>query len=135
MKPEKNRYYLLNSDRDNVLRLLGCGLSTSEIANMLGISKSTVSYVRQAHNACITKDAEALRRLTTFVKPTVEWAMKVTGTDVSILDKPVPVEEAPATVEEAPVVDVPTNNDDIVAMRGLLSGIYNMLTEIHDMLK
>lgn len=134
MKTEKNRYYLLNSDRDNVLRLIGCGLSTSEIAKMLGMSKSTVSYINQAYNACVKKDVEALRKLTTFVKPTVEWAMQVTGTDASILEEPVIV-DVPETAEEAPVVNDPHKPDDIATIVGLLSGIYNMLTDIRDMLK
>ena len=140
MKPETTaRHFITDLERNTALKLIGCGLSNVEIAEIMHISKSSVSYIRQAHTACINKDWEALQKLSTSIRPTVDWAMKVTGTDKAFLEtfgKPAP--EADTTASESAPTEVavdPITREDFVEMRGLLSGIYNLLTEIRDILK
>jgi transcriptional regulator with XRE-family HTH domain len=136
MKPENTKHRLTDKDRDQVLKLIVCGLSTDEIAEIMHISTSTVSYIRQAHTACMNKDWSTLQRLSTTTRPTVDWAMKVTGTDKVFLEEFPKVEfpelEAPVpTPEPAPCV----HPGNLYEMYEVLTDIRSLLTEIRDMLK
>lgn len=138
MKPENITYVkktLTDADRDTCLKLLGCGLSTLEIVNVMHISKSTVSNIRQCHTACVNKDWGTVRRLSVTLKPTVEWALKVTNS-VDEYQKAcdATLAELVGGTEEEPVSATVTA-EDVQNINGLLSGIYNLLTEIRDMLK
>lgn len=137
MKPKKatkTKRYLTDSDRDAVLRLIGCGLTSKEIADTLRISISTVSYVRQAHNACLKTDWSALQKLSTVCRSTVDWAMKVTGTDkvfTETFGEPGAQDE---TTEPEPVAPSITK-EDISSLQNTLQDICYLLTEIRDLLK
>jgi hypothetical protein len=138
MKSEKTktpRRTLKDSDRDTVLRLSNCGLGNQEIADILHISDSTVSNIRQAHAACIKQDWSTLQKLSTFIRPTVDWAMRVTGTDkvfdVLFNEPPAPPADAPAP---APTPDTITR-EDFLSLTTALQDICYLLTEIRDTLK
>ena len=81
MKPENTKRYLTDKDRDAALKLLVCGLQVGEIAEIMHCSKSTINYIRQTHTACVNKDWSVLQKLDSVVKPTVDWALKITGTE------------------------------------------------------
>ena len=145
MKPEKTtrvRRDLNDAERDNVLKLLGCGLSQHEIANMLHISRSCVGNINQAHTACLAEDWSILQKLSTKTMSTVNWAMKVTGKD-KVFDEIFPKEPEPSvtgpTVDDTPsptpaIPDYITR-EDFASLNNTLQDICYLLTEIRDMLK
>ena len=92
--------YITDSDRDNILKLHECGISTKEIESMLHISRSSINYILNAYKACVSKNYYALHKLMKSFKPTVAWAMKVTNTDPTVLEN-LPEEVKP---EEAPLI-------------------------------
>lgn len=140
MKNETTKHKLTDTERNNVLKLLTCGLSTKEIAEIVGISTSTVSYIRQAHTACINKDWSTLQKLSTDCRAVVDWAMKVTGTDKVFLKEFPKVEpdyelEAPKTEpapEPAPAV---VTREEFLALYASVQDICNLLIDIRDTLK
>lgn len=140
MKSEKTSILkprLTDDDRNNCLRLINCGLSTNEIATIMRISKSTVSYIRQAHTACLAKDWSTLQRLSIEVKSTVEWAMKLTGMDKVFEEEFLKEPEQPEPEVEAPKVEpVPyIHPGNLYEMYEVLTDIRSLLTEIRDILK
>lgn len=139
METERTKRYLTDKDRDDVLKLLTCGLNTQEIAEIMHISKSTVSYIRQAHTACINKDWSTLQRLSTSISAITEWAMKVTGIDKEFLETfPKEPEEQPVQESAPAPVVVPepvVTREDFLAMYATMQDIRSLLTEIRDMLK
>ena len=75
MKPEtpkQSKWRLTDKDRDQVLKLIVCGLPTKEIAEIMHVSTSTVSYIRQAHTACINQDWSVLQKLSMDCRLTVD---------------------------------------------------------------
>jgi hypothetical protein len=131
------RRWLTDTDRDNALRLLGCGLSVKEIAPIMKLSKSSIQYIKQAHTACIEKDWSTLQRMSTTCRPTVDWAMRVTGTDKVFLET-FPKEEEPVEETKEPeVTPTPENitREDFLSMYATMSDIRNLLIEIRDILK
>lgn len=137
MKTEtpKKKHNLTDRDRDQVLKLLVCGLPTKEIAEIMHISTSSVSYIRQAHTACMNKDWDILCRLYKDSRTLVEWALKATGTEKEFAEmftsEPIPEVEAP---KPEPVPETPTR-EDFYAMYATLQDIRSLLTDIRDMLK
>lgn len=140
MKPEKTktqRRVLTDADRDNALRLIGCGLSNVEIADIMHISDSTVANIRNAHTACIYRDWSTLQKLSTFVRPTVDWAMKLTGAD-KVFEETFPKEqgETPADVQvESTTAPETITKEDFVSLQNTLQDICYLLTEIRDIIK
>lgn len=141
MKPEntkQSKWKLTDKDRDQVLKLMTCGLPTKEIADIMHISTSTVCYIRQAHTACINKDWSTLQRLSLDSRPTVDWAMRVTGTDKVFEEtfpkEPEPEVETPKT-EPATVVEPAITREDFLQLSNTLQDIVYLLTEIRDTLK
>lgn len=136
MQQEKQKRYLTDKDRDDILKLIVCGLSTKEIADIMHISTSTVSYVRQAHTACMNKDWSTLQKLSTVVRTTVDWAMRVTGTDKVFEEtfKTAPEETTPTPEQSAPSNET-ISREDFLTLSNTLQDICYLLTEIRDMLK
>ena len=132
------KHHLSDEERNQVLKLINCALPTREIAKIMHISNSTVSYVRQAHTACIDKDWNTLQRLSAGpARATTEWAMKITGTDKAFIEtfgKPV---DAPAEVaEEGKVVNTTAIDPrNLYEMYEVLVDLRSLLTEIRDILK
>lgn len=135
------KHNLSDEERNQILKLMNCGLATQEIADIMHVSKSSISYIRQAHTACVDKDWSALQRLSTSgSRPAVEWAMKLTGVDKifeETFKKPREnVEEPVAVAEEGKVVDtLPITREDFLAMYATMQDIRSLLTEIRDVLK
>lgn len=131
------KHNLSDEERNQCLKLITCGLPTNEIADIMHISKSSVSYIRQAHTACISKDWDTLQRLSTSgSRPAVDWAMRLTGADKEFLETFGTPDKYKPT--DGPVVDVPTDpitREDILAMYATLQDIRSLLTEIRDTLK
>lgn len=136
MKPEIKRRNLTDTDRDAILKLVVCGLTTDEIMSIVNSSRSAVSYVRQAHHACLNKDWSALQRMSQHNRAVVDWAMRVTGTD-RVFAETFPKEPEPEQSVAEPAVEVPDQitREDILAMYGTLQDIRSLLTDIRDMLK
>ncbi len=132
------KHNLSDEERNQCLRLMNCGITTQEIADIMHISKSTVSYIRQAHTACLAKDWDTLQKLsTTGHRPVVDWAMKITGAD-KIFEETFKKPEEPVKEvarEEDIVVTEPITREDVLAMYGTLQDIRSLLVEIRDMLK
>lgn len=132
MKTEKKttlvKHHLTDADRDACMKLWQHGLSCMEIARLVPVSKSTVGYIKRAYTACIDKNWDILREMSTYCKPTVDWAMKVTNTTYPIDTTPLP--EEPAEIPEVEMLPVPNDADDI---RTLLKDIRSLLTDIRDM--
>lgn len=135
------KHNLSDEERNQILKLMNCGLATQEIADIMHVSKSTISYIRQAHTACLDNDWSTLQRLSSSgVRPTVDWAMKLTGVDKvfeETFKKPREnVEEPVAVAEEGKVVDtLPITREDFLAMYSTMQDIRSLLTEIRDVLK
>ena len=138
MKHKETKRQLTDKDRDAALRLIVCGLSTSEIADTMRISRSTVSYIRQAHTACIEKDWSTLQKLSTTCRTVVDWAMRVTGTDKDFENLFKEEEPTPAP-EQSESVPAPTTEqitrEDFLTLSNTLQDMCYLLTEIRDMLK
>ena len=136
MKDLTTKRNLTDDDRNNCLKLLSCGLSASEIADIMGVSASTVYYIRQAHAACLSKDFDTLRMLDKKCSPVVRWATQLTNT--AFPDEAVPVVEEPVTPaepEEKPAANTILTREFMLATFDALSDIRNLLTEIRDLLK
>ena len=138
MKTETTRQAhgrLTDKDREAVLKLITCGLPTKEIADIMHISTSTVSYIRQAHAACLNKDWSTLQRLSIDSSATTEWAMRITGTDKVFLETfpkdDEPEVEAP---KSEPAVEVVTR-EEFLALYASVQDIRNLLIDIRDILK
>lgn len=140
MKTEKpTKHYLNDKDRDAVLKLITCGLSTDEIAGICKCSTSTISYIRQAHTACINRDWTTLQKLSTTTRPTVDWAMKVTGTD-KVFAEEFKEEQKPEEPVTGPTVDVTpapavVTREEFLALYASVQDICNLLIDIRDTLK
>lgn len=136
MKPETSKHKLTDRERDDVLKLIVCGLPTDDIAGIMHISKSSVSYIRQAHNACLNQDCSTLQRLSTTTGATVEWAMRVTGTDKVFL-KEFPKAEPDYGLEAPKHEPAPEtiSKEDFYAAYATLQDIRSLLIEIRDILK
>lgn len=143
MKPETptTRHWITDADRDNVLRLYDCGLSAKEIAPIMKISRSAIQYIKQAHTACVEKDWSTLQKLSTYCRPTVDWAMKLTGTDKVFLEtfgtpeKNEPAEETPTVDHTHNIIPETISRDDLLAMYATMQDVRNLLIEIRDILK
>lgn len=138
------KHTLSDEERNQCLRLMNCGLATREIADIMHISTSTVSYIRQAHTACISKDWSTLQRLSTSgpARASVEWAMKITGTDKTFLEtfgKPTEPEqsESDATTDDATAGEIVSTitREDFLAMYATMQDIRSLLTDIRNILK
>lgn len=129
------KHKLTDAERSSCLRLIECGLPTDEIATIMHISKSTVSYIRQAHTACLAQDWSTLQKLSTQCRPTVDWAMKITGADKTFNEtfgEPNANKE-PAQTAPAPVETI--SKEDFQSLTNMLQDISYLLTEIRDALK
>ena len=124
----QTRRHLTDADRNSCLKLLTCGLSTDEIVDIMHISRSTVSNIRQAHTACLNKDWSVLQRLSTESRATVDWAMQVTGAekDFQEIFNSAKITVAPDAVNE-PVDFQFKIYDTLLDIRNLLADIYNKL--------
>lgn len=100
VKPTNPRKTFTDSDRNAVLKLSDAGLSVEEIVSITGISSASVYSIKQVYKACIDKDWSTLQRLSCSYRATVDWAMRITGTDKVFLET-FPKEDEP----EAPVVE------------------------------
>ena len=132
------KHHLSDEERNQILKLINCALPTREIAKIMHISNSTVSYVRQAHTACIDKDWNTLQRLSAGpARATTAWAMKITGTDKVFLETfGKPVDEPVEVAEEGKVVATASiTREDFLAMYATMQDIRSLLTEIRDTLK
>ena len=127
------KHNLSDEERNQCLRMLNCGITTQEIADIMHISKSTVSYIRQAHTACLAEDWSLLQKLhATGHRPMVEWALKITNSEVKYKEY---FSLVPATAEpeqSAPSTDASVSNEDILSV---LKDIRMVLVEIREMLK
>ena len=135
------KHTLSDDERNQVLKLINCGLATREIADIMHISTSTVSYIRQAHTACIDKDWTTLQKLSTSpASASVEWAMKITGVDKlfkKTFGEPKTADESvkePEQTTAAPVVET-ISKEDFNVLSATLQDICYLLTEIRDTLK
>ena len=135
------KHHLSDEERNQILKLINCALTTKEIADIMHISKSSVGYVRQAHSACLTQDWDTLQRLSTSgVRPTVDWAMKITGADkvfAETFKKPTEPVEQDEVAEEGMTEVVPETitKEDFYAAYATLQDIRSLLVEIRDILK
>lgn len=134
MNTEKSKKaHITDSDRDNILQLHKCGISTKQIESMLHISRSSINYILHAHRACVEKDYYDLRNLMKHFKPTVAWAMKVTNTDPSVLDN-LPEEVKPTEKVADPAITSETvTREDFLAILTTLQNIRNLLIELREM--
>lgn len=131
------KHNLSDEERNQCLKLMNCGLATQEIADIMHVSKSTVSYIRQGHTACLNRDWDTLQKLsTTGHRPVVDWAMKLTGVD-KIFEETFKKPEEPVEVaEEGDIVDnLPVTREDFLAMYATMQDIRSLLTDIRDALK
>lgn len=121
-------------ERNSIIKLFTCGCNTQEIAEIMHLSKSSVSYVRQAHAAALDRDWSTLQRLSNTCEAVVRWAMKVTGAEKTFeelfKEEPEPVVEllAPCAIE-------PVDPRNLYEMYEVLTDIRSLLTEIRDILK
>lgn len=127
---------ITDTERNSIIKLFTCGCDSTEIAEIMHLSKSSVLYVRQAHNAAMNQDRSTLQRLSNTCEAVVRWAMKATGADKTFEDlfkeEPEPAVEAPAPVAvPEPVV----TREDFFAMYAAMQDIRNLLIEIRDILK
>ena len=135
VKPESSRHWYSDDDRARVIRLFDAGLSATEVADTLKISKSVVYFIKQAHTACIKQDWSTLQKLSITHRSTVDWAMRFTGTDKIFAE----FEKTPEKDVE-PAVE-PVNNpnaitrEDFLSLQNTLQDICYLLTEIRDALK
>ena len=61
MKDIAPRRRLTDDDRNACLKLITCGLSCQEIADIMKSSRSAVAFIKQTYNACLSKDFDTLR--------------------------------------------------------------------------
>ena len=137
MKPENPAYVkrnLTDADRNTCLKLLNCGLSVQEIIDIMHISRSTIYFIKQAHIACLNKDWSTIQKLSTESRPTVDWAMKITGVDKladEIFGKP----KTEEPVAEPVAGNAPSSTADTDKIYKALADICSLLTEIRDIIK
>ena len=79
MKDLNTKRKLTDEDRNQCLKLITCGLSAQDIADIMKFSRSAVAFIKQTYNACLSKDFDTLRRLSASHNSTVVWAMQLTG--------------------------------------------------------
>jgi hypothetical protein len=139
---KKPKHNLTDRERDNCLKLLTCGLSTNEVADIVGISRASVGYMKQAHIAAINQDWSTLQRLSVICKNTVDWAMRITGADEVFKEtfgepttagEPEPAGE-PEITQTMPAPEAITRAE-FDYLKQSLSDICHLLIEIRDMLK
>ena len=65
--------------RDTMLRLSNAGLKAPEIAPILNVSQSSVSYTLQCYKAVESEEWETVRRLTISQSSGVRWALDKLG--------------------------------------------------------
>ena len=142
MKDLNIKRNLTDDDRNKCLKLVSCGLSAAEIADIMGVSNSTVYYIRQAHTACLNKDFDTLNTLSKKCYPVVQWATQLTGVtfpdeEIPVTEEPIVPEEsaAPTEPEEKPTAADILTREFMLATFDALSDIRNLLTEIRDILK
>ena len=135
MKDLNTKRRLTDEDRNQCLKLITCGLSTQDIADIMKCSRSAVAFIKQTYNACLSKDFDTLRRLSTNHNSTVLWAMQLTG--ITFPDNAPAVSEpkVPDKAEEKPSADAVITREFMLATFDALSDIRNLLTEIRDILK
>ena len=135
----RTRHRTTDADRENIMKLVERGLTANEVAEIMHISTSSVNHVRQAHRAAVTRDWSALQKLSTEIRQTVEWAMKVTGADKEFKetfgspDEPEQTVASP-TVDNTPAPD-PITREDFLKLCNTMQDICYLLTEVRDMLK
>ena len=139
MKPKKETRHsnLTDADRDTIMRLTACGLSSEEIADIMKCAPSSVRYIKQIYAACINQDWEVLHRLSVSWCSATAWAMSRTGLSWDDEPKSEPV-VAEVTIDEPNNVDATHNiplDDVVVSMSKTLVDIRNLLTEIRDLIK
>lgn len=135
MRDLTNRRRLTDEDRNQCLKLITCGLSTQDIADIMKSSRSAVAFIKQTYNACLSKDFDTLRRLSASHNSTVVWAMQLTG--ITFPDNAPVVKEpkVPDKTEEKPTADTIISREFMLATFDALSDIRSLLTEIRDILK
>lgn len=136
MKDTATRRRLTDDDRNACIKLSTCGLSNQEIADILKVSYSSVAYIKQIYAACLDKDFDTLRRLSTNHSATIAWATQLTN--ITIPDEKTTVVEEPeaksAPAEKPDANDILTR-EFMLSTFDALSDIRALLTEIRDILK
>ena len=135
VKPESQRHWYTDSERDSVIRLFDAGLSANEIAKIVKVSRTVVYSIRQAHQACIARDWSTLQKMSIMNRPTVDWAMKVTGTDKVFLETFPKEDDEPEAPAPVAVPEPVITRDDFLAMYAVMQDVRSLLTDIRDMLK
>jgi len=135
MKDIATKRRLTDEDRNACLKLITCGLSNQEIADIMKTSASSVAYIKQIHTACLSKDFDTLRRLSTNHNSAVLWAMQLTG--ITFPDNAPAVSEPKVNdkTEEKPEANDILTREYMLATFDMFSEIRNLLTEIRDILK
>lgn len=132
---KKPRKTYTDADRDAIIRLHQCGLSVEEIVEILHFSRTYIYVIMQAHRACIEQDWSALQKLSLTNKPTVDWAMRVTGADAVFAEtfpKEEPVDDSAPAVQPVPEY---VTREDFLCLQDTLLTILGTLTQIRDVLK
>ena len=135
MKDTNTKRRLTDEDRNTCLKLITCGLSCQEIADIVKSSRSAVAFIKQTYTACLNKDFDTLRRLSASHHSTVVWAMQLTGIefpdDAPVVSEPKTLDNA----EEKPNANDILTREFMLSTFDVLSDIRNLLTEIRDILK
>ena len=126
------KYCHTDKDRDRVLLLSNNGLSTAHIVDMLGIARSSVQNIKRAYTLCLTKQYEALSHMCAYTKPTVEWAMRVTNTDPSVIESYLNATKPVETVTDPGIIPATITREDFLAMYATMQDIRSLLVEIRD---
>lgn len=134
MKPEIKQHYITDTERDRVVRLTECNLSSAEIADILGISKSAVAAIKQVYKACVDHDWNTVQRLSMTLRPSVAWALRVTGTDKMLEEELARQHEAQKQEEQKPEITVPGAEVPITIHPGNLYEVYKVLTDVRSLL-
>lgn len=131
---KRKRNHYTDADRDKVLMMLEGGLSQADIIKILDMPRSAVNNVSLSYTACIKHDWSALQRLSTRARPTVDWAMKKTGTD-TIFAELFPKEDVPTETSTATPAPDSITREEFQKISTTLQDICYLLTEIRDLLK
>lgn len=110
--------------RDAVLRLNEAGLKSSEIADILNVSSSSVSYTIQCYKAAESNDWKTLHKLIDCQRQSVKWALNKFGK--TLPDEAV---DAPAVVKES-LPSEETVPEMYAEIKKALNGIGFLLSEI-----
>ena len=135
VKPESSRHWYSDDDRARVIRLFDAGLSATEVADTLKISKSVVYFIKQAYTACVKQDWSTLQKLSITHRTTVDWAMRFTGTDKIFAEFEKTPEKDVKTPAESPDDAEVITREDFLSLQNTLQDICYLLTEIRDALK